>query len=75
MKTCRGCSQNLKSTFLDLGITPIANNLINQKNIHEPEIFYPLHSMVCDNCSLVQLPELVQKEILFSSDYVYYSSY
>ena len=75
MTSCRGCFDNLNSTFLNLGMTPIANNLINTKNIFEPETFYPLHTMVCNTCGLVQLPELVKKEILFSSDYVYYSSY
>jgi len=75
MITCRGCGKNSCSTFLNLGMTPIANNLINQENIHKPEIFYPLHSTVCNDCSLVQLPELVQRELLFSADYVYYSSY
>jgi len=75
MIICRGCGKNSCSTFLNLGMTPIANNLISQENIHKPEIFYPLHSAVCNDCSLVQLPELVQRDLLFSVDYVYYSSY
>ena len=38
------------------------------------EPYYPLHVLVCNNCFLVQLPEYVKPESIFS-EYDYFSSY
>ena len=73
--TCRGCGELLSLTFLDLGSSPIANDLITPENLNSPEIHYPLHTMTCTSCALVQLPEVTLRESLFRSDYVYFSSY
>jgi len=73
--SCRGCSAQLLLTFLDLGASPIANDLISGETLVSPEVFYPLHVMICTNCSLVQIPEVAKREALFRSDYVYFSSY
>lgn len=75
MVNCRGCSSELSLTFLDLGSSPIANDLITLENLDRPEVFYPLHVMTCEQCALVQLPEVTTRELLFRSDYVYFSSY
>ncbi len=75
MVSCRGCSAQLLLTFLDLGASPIANDLISGETLVSPEVFYPLHVMTCTNCSLVQIPEVAKREALFRSDYVYFSSY
>jgi hypothetical protein len=42
--------------------------------IDAPETFYPLRVLLCDECLLVQLPEYVSGEHIFS-DYAYFSSY
>ena len=75
MVNCRGCRAQLSLTFLDLGASPIANDLVSGESLGNPEVFYPLHVMTCANCSLVQIPEVAKREALFRSDYVYYSSY
>lgn len=75
MVKCRGCNAPLSLTFLDLGASPIANDLISFENLNSPEVFYPLHVMTCKQCALVQLPEVASRESLFRSDYVYFSSY
>jgi 2-polyprenyl-3-methyl-5-hydroxy-6-metoxy-1,4-benzoquinol methylase len=75
MVSCRGCSAQLSLSFLDLGASPIANDLISGETLVSPEVFYPLHVMTCTNCSLVQIPEVAKREALFRSDYVYFSSY
>lgn len=75
MVICRGCGANLSLTFLDLGSSPIANDLIAFENLNSPEVFYPLHVMTCGRCAFVQLPEVTSRESLFRSDYVYFSSY
>jgi hypothetical protein len=72
---CRGCGELLLLTFLDLGSSPIANDLITPENLNSPEIHYPLHVMTCTACALVQIPEVALRESLFRSDYVYFSSY
>lgn len=75
MVKCRGCEAELLLSFLDLGMSPVANNLILKDNLHLPESFFPLHAKTCLNCALVQLPEIASRESLFASDYVYFSSY
>ena len=75
MVNCRGCDANLSLTFLDLGASPIANDLISFENLDSPEVYYPLHVMTCVQCAFVQIPEVKSRESLFRSDYVYFSSY
>ena len=72
---CRGCGSLLKTTFLDLGCTPIANDLLEINQIKKVYKKYPLHAMTCSKCALVQLSEVIPKENIFTSEYVYFSSY
>jgi len=72
---CRGCKNILDLTFLNLGLSPIANNLLDSSGLRLEETFYPLHALTCRKCALVQLPEIASREELFREDYVYYSSY
>ena len=72
---CRGCGAALSLTFLDLGISPIANNLVEIENFSDVDVKFPLHVMTCQICSLVQLSEVIPREILFPSNYTYFSSY
>ena len=75
MVVCRGCRTVLSLTFLDLGMSPIANDLISPEKANDSDPLYPLHVMTCLECALVQLPEVTSRELLFRSDYVYFSSY
>ncbi len=72
---CRGCEVEIHQTFLDLGDSPIANDLLSEMDLSLCEPKYPLKVMVCQECSLVQLPAIAAREDLFRADYVYYSSY
>lgn len=72
---CRGCGAKLTLTFLDLGMSPIANNLVENKQLNHQNESYPLRAMTCEKCSLVQLSEAIPKETLFPSSYTYFSSY
>ena len=71
---CRFCQTTLKYTFVDLGLSPLANSFIDEKKEKLSEKFYPLHAYVCDKCFLVQLEEFETPENIFS-DYIYFSSY
>jgi hypothetical protein len=72
---CRGCSAELSLTFLDLGISPIANNLIDTQQLDTRDLCFPLHAMTCEKCALVQLSESIPREILFPANYTYFSSF
>lgn len=67
----------MKHTFVDLGMSPIANNNLRASDLTKPEKFYPLHVWVSEELFLVQLEELAgaTAEEIFNPDYVYFSSY
>ncbi len=71
---CRSCGALLCHTFVDLGMSPLANSYIKAEQLYQMEPFYPLHVRVCDACMLVQLEPVTAPEDIFS-DYAYFSSY
>lgn len=72
--TCRFCGNELRHIFVDLGVSPICNDMVKPERLNEMEPFYPLCTYVCDRCFLVQLQEYVAPDNIFS-DYTYFSSY
>ncbi len=70
---CRICSNILEKPFLSLGSMPLSNSLVC--NPLMPEKYYPLDIYICPKCFLVQLQEFELATNIFSSDYIYYSSY
>jgi SAM-dependent methyltransferase len=71
---CRFCGSPLRSTFVDLGMSPLCQTHIAPEQLEQMEPFYPLHVYVCDRCFLVQLQEFVAPDAIFG-DYAYLSSY
>ncbi len=71
---CRFCGKNLRVTFADLGVSPLANSYLREDQLCGMEPFYPLHAYVCEDCLLVQLPAMETSENIFG-DYAYFSSY
>ena len=72
--TCHNCSHQLEDTFLDLGTSPLCQEVVKPGHLNEGQQFYPLHAYVCRNCYLVQVPEFVSPEMIYE-DYHYFSSY
>lgn len=72
--TCRSCGYDGLELVLSLGQTPLADALLTESQLSEPEITAPLDLAFCPNCSLAQITESVPPEILFCRDYPYYSS-
>jgi hypothetical protein len=72
--TCRSCGAQLKQTFVDLGLSALANSYVPAEKIRDGEHFYPLHVYVCDRCFLVQLEEFESPDAIFS-DYAYFSGF
>ncbi len=71
---CRFCGAALRTTFVDLGMSPLCQTHIAPDQLHQMEPFYPLHAYVCDDCFLVQLQEFVSPGEIFT-EYAYFSSY
>jgi hypothetical protein len=71
---CRACGHALRTTFVDLGMSPPCQSHITTEQLQQMEAFYPLHAWVCDHCFLVQLQEFVAPDNIFS-EYAYFSSY
>jgi SAM-dependent methyltransferase len=71
---CRFCGEELRYTFADLGVSPLANSYLKEEQLQEMEPFYPLHAYACEACHLVQLPVFRSAEDIFG-DYAYFSSY
>ena len=73
-QACRFCRAPLTRSFVDLGMTPLANSYLEKDEVTGEEHRYPLHARVCDDCLLVQVEAVVPPEAIFS-DYAYFSSY
>ena len=71
---CRSCGATLRHTFVNLGMSPLANSYVKAEQLKQMEPFYPLHAYVCAECFLVQLESVTMPEDIFS-DYAYFSSY
>lgn len=71
---CRSCGTVLERTFIDLGMSPLANSYIKPGQLNRMEPFYPLHVYVCEKCLLVQLEQFSTPDDIFS-DYAYFSSF
>ncbi|UVT16954.1 MAG: methyltransferase domain-containing protein [Nitrospira sp.] len=71
---CRSCRRALEHTFIDLGMSPLANSYLKAEQLNRVEPFYPLHVYVCEECLLVQLEQFSTPHDIFS-DYAYFSSF
>ena len=67
-------STPLEVTFLDLGMSPLANSNLTESQLNAVELFFPLHVYVCKTCLLVQLEECSSPDNIFS-EYDYFSSF
>lgn len=72
---CRFCESDLVQVFLDLGTAPPSNAFLNEEQLHHAELYFPLKLFTCHECFLVQVDEVQDHASLFSSDYVYFSSF
>lgn len=70
-KTCRVCGSKQLLDFSKLKDTPLADKFIIQGG---KEDFYPLEVKVCSKCFLVQQVCDVPGEILYGSDYGFFSA-
>ena len=71
---CRSCGSRHLELVLSLGETPLANALLTEDQLTQPEARYPLDLAFCPDCALVQITETVPPEQLFSH-YLYFTSF
>ncbi len=71
---CRFCGAPLRRTFVDLGMSPLCESYVVSENLSRGEIYYPLHTYLCEECFLVQLEEFEPPENIFV-EYAYFSSF
>ena len=72
-KKCILCLKGEIKVFVNLGKSPLANNLISSKNLNKKEKKYPLVLGKCKKCNHVQLKTLVKPNFMFDN-YLYLSS-
>lgn len=68
--TCRACGGSGITRFLELGPQPLANSFLRSSAEFASEARYPLDLYFCIDCSLVQLADVVDPEVLFA-EYIY----
>jgi len=73
--TCRSCGHTDLDPVLDLGTTALADRMLHESQLGEHEPTFPLEVVFCPNCSLMQILETVDPEVLFDEDYPYFSSF
>ncbi len=71
---CRSCGSSEGAPVLDLGLQPLANNLLRPEDLSKPEPRFPLRLAVCRTCWMLQITDLVPPVQLFS-EYLYFSSF
>ena len=67
---CRACEGERLTPFLELGPQPLANAFLRSPDEFAKEAFYPLDIYFCQSCSLVQLLDRIDPQVLFRN-YLY----
>jgi SAM-dependent methyltransferase len=72
---CRHCGSDHLVPFLDLGTSPPSNSYVPVEDRAKPELWYPLVIRACMTCLLVQTEDFAEREVFFSENYAYFSSF
>jgi SAM-dependent methyltransferase len=72
--TCRACGSDSVTPVLEFGNTPLADRLLTDETLTEPEPIVPLTFAFCPDCGLAQVQETVDPDVLFFDEYPYFSS-
>ena len=73
IEICQVCSSPELVTLLDMGHHAPCDSLLTKKDLHLPEVTFPLKLVRCSECSLVQIDFVVAPETLFPVEYPYRS--
>ena len=62
---CPVCGGSRFEKVLDLGLTPLANNLMNDSSLSKIAVRYPLALVFCKYCNYVRIEQTVPNELMF----------
>src|SRR5713101_8125633 len=71
--TCRLCGSGDLQLVLGMTPTPPGDHYVTADALDEPQPAYPMDLVMCGNCGLAQLPDVVDPELLYR-DYIYNTS-
>ena len=71
---CRLCDSDRVLSVLDLGVTPPCEKFLTAEELDQPELTFPLHLRLCEDCLLLQIPALITPEDTFT-EYAYFAAY
>jgi quercetin dioxygenase-like cupin family protein/SAM-dependent methyltransferase len=74
LTNCRMCNSADLYIFLDLGFLPSADGILNDEDMENPEVHFPLKVAQCKDCGLTQLTYAVNPELLYDDKYSYESN-
>jgi hypothetical protein len=60
---------------VDLGSSPPSNAYLTEEKLREPEKWFPLRVLVCEQCWLAQTEDFAKADELFDADYAYFSGF
>ncbi len=72
---CRSCGAKHLERVLAFGAMPLSDRLVDPSEDPSAEPRVPLTMVFCPQCTLVQIEETVRPDVLFGTDYPYFSSY
>jgi SAM-dependent methyltransferase len=71
--TCRLCDSADLAVVLALTPTPPGDHYVTGDALHLPQPAYPMTLVMCEQCGLAQLPDVVDRELLYRN-YIYNTS-
>ncbi len=71
---CRHCNAGIASALIDLRSAPHSNYYLEQKELLNKEVYFPLKVLVCESCWLAQTIDYHNASEIFSENYAYFSS-
>ena len=71
--TCRMCGSHDLHLILRMAPTPPGDHYVTAAQLDAPQPVYPMDLVMCGNCALAQLPDVVDPELLYR-DYIYNTS-
>ena len=69
--SCRLCGSKNLFEFLDLGFSPISDQIVTKEQLDEPEATYPVTVNSCTDCGFCQLGFVVPPELMYNENYSY----
>ena len=71
MNKCLICNSEIKP-FISYGQMPIANGFLSKEKFNN-EYFFHMQMAHCTNCSMVQLIETPERQLMFNENYAFFS--